>query len=87
MQHGYGYSAIVSRLWRVIAECGLDQKDLAGELTTINREADLLQGSRHVAKILVKHIGYKEKNIQAALDALSVPDEARLLALVKGIKS
>jgi hypothetical protein len=74
-------------LWRVIAECGLDQKGLAGELATINREADLLQGSRHVAKILAKRSGYKEKSIQAALDALSVPDEARFFALVKGIKS
>lgn len=86
LQHGYGYATSVARLWRAIGECGLDPNDLAGELAT-NRAADLLQGARHVAKSLAKLSGYPITNIQAALEALTMPDEARFLTLVEAIRS
>jgi len=71
----------------VIRECGLNPKDLVGALATINRDAELLEGSRHLAKILTRRSGYLQGPIQAALDALSMPDEALFLMLVGAIKS
>jgi len=84
---GYGYAMTVDRLWRVIRECGLDPKDLVGALATINREAELLEGSRHIAKMLAKRSDYPQGRIQAALDAVSMPDEALFLMLADAIKS
>lgn len=87
LQHGYGYAGNVARLWRVIGECGLDLKCLAGDLATINREYELLDGSRHVAKLLQKRSGYSHARIQAALDLLSIVDDSRFAARLSGIRS
>ncbi len=87
LNSGYGYAATVSRLWWVIQECGSEPLDLAGDLATINRAADLLEGTRHVATMLARRSGYPRSPIQAALDALAMPDEARFFTLVEAIKS
>ena len=87
LNSGYGYAATVSRLWRVIQECGSEPLDLAGDLATINQAADLLEGTRHVATMLARRNGYPRSPIQAALDALAMPDEARFFTLVGAIRS
>ena len=86
LDHGYGYASTVARLWQVLQECGVARRDLAGNLATINREADLLEGSRHVATLLAKHSGYRAQRIQAALDAF-IEDDADFVAALAGIKS
>lgn len=87
LRHGYGYAQTVARLLLVIRECGLDPQALAGELATINRSADLLEGSRHVANLLAKRSGYLPSRIQAALDRLTIVDEVRFVARLGGIRS
>ena len=87
LDHGYGYGPTVGRLWRVLQECGVAREDLAGDFATINREADLLEGSRSVAKILAKRSGYQQERIQAALDVLSIVDETRFTERLTGIRS
>jgi hypothetical protein len=71
---------------RVVRQCGLNPTDVAGELSTVNREADLLEGSRHVAKRLGRRSGYQPETIHAALDLLSARDELFISSL-DGIKS
>lgn len=87
LHHGYGYALSVARLWRVIGECGLNPKALAGDLANINREEDLMDGSRHLAKLLAKRSGYPQAGIQAALDLLLVVDDVRFAARLGGIRS
>lgn len=58
-----------------------------GDLANINREEDLMDGSRHLAKLLAKRSGYPQAGIQAALDLLLVVDDVRFAARLGGIRS
>ncbi|MBV5274083.1 MAG: hypothetical protein JZU52_10700 [Lamprocystis purpurea] len=86
IDNGYGYAATVSRFWQIVRECGLSPLDVAGELATVNREANLLEGAKQVAKLLGRRSGYPADKIQAALDLLLAKD-ALFLSRLGGIKS
>jgi len=86
IDNGYGYAATVSRLWQIVRECGLSPLGVAGEFAAVNRGANLLEGSRQVAKRLGRRSAYPSEKIQAALDLLPAK-EALFLSSLGGIKS
>ncbi len=73
LNSGYGYQPLVARLRRLTQHIGLNERDLTGELATINRDRDLLQSSKWLAELLGQKSGDNSAMIQAALDLLNEP--------------
>ncbi|MBK5940538.1 hypothetical protein [Halochromatium roseum] len=86
MGNGYGYAPLVRRFLRVTIALGLTTEALAGDLATINAQADLLFGTAIVSRLLAKKSGAAPARIQAALDLLDAR-EALFSAAVGAIKS
>lgn len=86
LENGFGYATTVSRLWKVLDECGVSRKSLAGDLSSINREGDLSEAVILVARLLAKRGKYSMPRIHAALELLSSTED-RFLARLGEIKS
>jgi hypothetical protein len=86
MENGYGYAPLVQRFLRVTVALGLTTEALAGDLATINAQADLLLGTAIVSRLLAKKSGTAPARIQAALDLLDAR-ESLFSAAVGAIKS
>lgn len=87
IENGYAYRRLVLRLWAVVRRCGLEPLNVAGELATVNAQGNLLQAPSLVAALLSEKSGVRKQPIQAALNALSVLDDAVFDALLSDIKS
>ncbi|WP_201097522.1 hypothetical protein [Thiocystis minor] len=87
LENGYSYSRTVRRLWAIVRRCGLDPVGVAGDFAAINAQGNLLSATDLMAKQLAKRSGIGKAMIHAALDALSVRDDAAFTALLDDIKS
>lgn len=86
LENGYGYRLTVTRLRRIAAHVGLNERDLTGELANINRDRDLLRGPEWLAGLFHRKSGADVAALQAALEAVSKP-RLRFEAALGAIKS